>query len=165
MSETESSELNLQRTQLNLRETMESYLNDCRSSLAEGVTLSIEGDDMTTMMDEKYLRIVTKHFLTNAVTHTTQGSVVLRYRIVNGGLHVEVEDTGSGIPDALRQNIFNLLSDKATFVQDEVPGLGLTICKAIVDRFKGQIGAESPEKGGSIFWYWVPLSNKVKSGK
>ena len=165
LSETESSELNLQRTQLNLRETMESYLNDCRSSLAEGVTLSMEGDDMTTMMDEKYLRIVTKHFLTNAVTHTTQGSVVLRYRIVNGGLHVEVEDTGSGIPDALRQNIFNLLSDKATFVQDEVPGLGLTICKAIVDRFKGQIGAESPEKGGSIFWYWVPLSNKVKSGK
>ena len=78
---------------------MESYLNDCRSSLAEGVTLSMEGDDMTTMMDEKYLRIVTKHFLTNAVTHTTQGSVVLRYRIVNGGLHVEVEDTGSGIPD------------------------------------------------------------------
>ena len=165
LSESESSELQLQRTELNLREIMESYLNDCRPSLAEGVTLSLEGDDLAAIMDEKYLRIVTKHFLTNAIKHTTQGSVVLRYRMVNGGLRVEVEDTGSGIPDALRNNIFNLLSDKSMFIQDEVPGLGLTICKAIVDRFKGQIGAESPEKGGSIFWYWVPLYNKVKSGK
>jgi len=165
LSESESSELQLQRTELNLREIMESYLNDCRPSLAEGVTLSLEGDDLAAIMDEKYIRIVTKHFLTNAIKHTTQGSVVLRYRMVNGGLRVEVEDTGSGIPDALRNNIFNLLSDKSMFIQDEVPGLGLTICKAIVDRFKGQIGAESPEKGGSIFWYWVPLYNKVKSGK
>lgn len=165
LSESESSELQLQRTELNLREIMESYLNDCRPSLAEGVTLSLEGDDLTAIMDEKYIRIVTKHFLTNAIKHTTQGSVLLRYRIVNSGLRVEVEDTGPGIPDALRNNIFNLLSDKSMFIQDEVPGLGLTICKAIVDRFKGQIGAESPEKGGSIFWYWVPLYNKVKSGK
>ena len=165
LSESESSELQLQRTELNLREIMESYLNDCRPSLAEGVTLSLEGDDLAAIMDEKYIRIVTKHFLTNAIKHTTQGSVVLRYRMVNGGLRVEVEDTGPGIPDALRNNIFNLLSDKSMFIQDEVPGLGLTICKAIVDRFKGQIGAESPEKGGSIFWYWVPLYNKVKSGK
>ena len=165
LSESESSELQLQRTELNLRKIMESYLNDCRPSLAEGVTLSLEGDDLAAIMDEKYLRIVTKHFLTNAIKHTTQGSVVLRYRMVNGGLRVEVEDTGPGIPDALRNNIFNLLSDKSMFIQDEVPGLGLTICKAIVDRFKGQIGAESPEKGGSIFWYWVPLYNKVKSGK
>ena len=121
------------------------------------MTLSLEGDDAKAVVDEKYLRMVTMHFLNNAVKHTRQGSVVLKYQLVNGGLRVEVQDTGDGIPVALRQNLFNLLSDKATFIQDEVPGLGLTICKAIVDRFKGQIGAESPDQGGSIFWYWVPL--------
>ena len=69
-------------------------------------------------------------------------------------------DSGSGISDGLRQNIFAILSDKAAYVRDEVPGLGLTICKAIVDRCGGTIGIDSPQEGGARFWYELPVTRK-----
>ena len=58
----------------------------------------------------------------------------------------------------LKDNIFALLSDKNTYVQDETPGLGLSICKAIIDKFGGEIGArDNKEDGnGTIFWCWTP---------
>ena len=45
-------------------------------------------------------------------------------------------------------------------MQNEMPGLGLTISRAIIERCGGRIGAESPEEGGTILWYWIPV--KVK---
>ena len=75
-----------------------------------------------------------------------------------GGIYVEVKDTGSGLPENLKENIFSLLSDKNTYLQDETPGLGLSICKAIVDRTGGKMGArDNTEDGrGSVIWFWAP---------
>ena len=76
-----------------------------------------------------------------------------------GGLYVEVKDTGSGIPEKLKENIFALLSDKNTYIQEDTPGLGLSICKAIIDKAGGKIGARDNDIDGrgSIFWFWVPV--------
>ena len=89
--------------------------------------------------------------------HTHKGSITLRYFMVDKGLRIEVQDTGEGLPEALRDNIFALLAEKNTFIREDVPGLGLTICKAIVDRCHGRIGVESPKEGGTVFWHWVPV--------
>ena len=77
-----------------------------------------------------------------------------------GGLYVEVKDTGSGLPESLKENIFALLSDKNTYVQEETPGLGLSICKAIIDRSNGDIGARDNEEDGhgTIVWFWTPVT-------
>ena len=140
-----------------MAQEMQSYADECRSSVAKGVELRVEGEDITVRADERYMRTVTMNFLTNAIKHTKQGSIVLRYYLVNNGLQIEVQDTGEGLPEAFKENIFALLTEKATFVQDEVPGLGLTICKALVERCNGHIGAISPETGGTILWHWVPV--------
>ena len=58
------------------------------------------------------------------------------------------------------ENIFMLLNDKHTFVQEQSPGLGLSICKAIIDAVHGKIGVESTEGQGATFWFWIPC--KVK---
>ena len=76
-------------------------------------------------------------------------------------MYVEVKDTGKGLPEKLKQNIFGLLADKNTYTHDENqdnPGLGLSVCKAIIDRCNGKIGArDNTEDGrGTIFWYWTP---------
>ena len=72
-------------------------------------------------------------------------------------MYIAVKDTGHGVPEELRMNIFNLLSDKATYTQSAIPGLGLTICKTIVERCGGQIGLEQLAEGGSLFWHTVPV--------
>jgi K+-sensing histidine kinase KdpD len=76
-------------------------------------------------------------------------------------MYVEVKDTGEGLPEKLKNNIFGLLSDRNTYTHDENqdnPGLGLSVCKAIIDRCNGKIGArDNTEDGrGTIFWFWTP---------
>lgn len=162
LSDIETDVSPLQRSEVQVEEVMKSYQEECCKDLAKGVELRLEGEPVTIAIDERLMRMITKHFLSNAVKHTKRGSVTLRFKYIDKGLHVEVQDTGDGLPEALKKNIFSLLSDKATFIQDEVPGLGLTICKAIVDRYNGRIGVLSPEEGGTLMWYWIPVK-KVTS--
>ena len=80
----------------------------------------------------------------------------MEYRQQDNGLYFAVTDTGSGIPEDLKNNIFSLLTDKNTFVQQETPGLGLSICKAILDAVNGRVGMSSEVGKGSTFWFWAP---------
>ena len=70
-----------------------------------------------------------------------------------------MKDTGSGLPEKLKENIFALLSDKNTYIQEDTPGLGLSICKAIIDKAGGHIGARDNEEDGrgTIVWFWTPV--------
>ena len=98
------------------------------------------------------------HLLENAQQHTKEGKITLSYYVKEGGIYTEVRDTGVGLPEDLKKNIFALLSDKNTYTQENAPGLGLSICKAVVDKSGGKIGVRDNDIDGrgSIFWFWVP---------
>ena len=140
---------------------MTAYSTETRMQMNKGVELEViePVGGIRAIVDPKLLRIVTMHLLENARQHTTEGKVTLSYYAKEGGLYVEVKDTGSGLPVKLKENIFTLLSDKNTYVQEDTPGLGLSICKAILDKGHGKIGAlDNEEDGrGTIFWYWAPI--------
>ena len=142
---------------------MGQYASEIRLQLQDGVTLEVVEpiDGLRALVDKKLMRIVTMHLLENAMQHTTEGKITLTYYLKEGGMYVEVKDTGKGLPEKLKQNIFGLLADKNTYTHDENqdnPGLGLSVCKAIIDRCNGKIGArDNTEDGrGTIFWYWTP---------
>ena len=161
LSDIESRSIELNRIEHDIDEVMHGYADEIRPSLKPQVKLEVEGrTEGTVFADEQLMRFVTMHLLKNAARHTERGFVRLRYQATDKRLRVEVTDSGSGISDGLRQNIFAILSDKAAYVRDEVPGLGLTICKAIVDRCGGTIGIDSPQEGGARFWYEVPVTRK-----
>lgn len=158
LTDIETSELKFKRTEVNLKTTMESYAEEMRGRLHEGVELEVFGaGDCRVYADEKFMRTVTCHFLDNAVRHTDAGKITLTYRLEKGRLYVEVKDTGCGVPEELRKKIFSLLTEESTAVQGEIPGMGLTICRAVIERCKGAIGLVSPPEGGACFWYWVPI--------
>ena len=140
---------------------MTAYAAETRMQLNEGVELIVNEPigGLRAMADPKLMRVVTMHLLENARQHTTEGQITLSYYAKEGGLYVEVKDTGSGLPEKLKENIFALLSDKNTYIQEDTPGLGLSICKAIVDKCQGKIGVRDNEEDGkgTIFWYWVPI--------
>ncbi|MBQ6379835.1 MAG: transporter substrate-binding domain-containing protein [Prevotella sp.] len=139
---------------------MTSYAAEIRLQLPEGVTLEVVEPigGLRALLDAKLLRVVTMHLLENALHHTSEGTITLSYYMKEEGFYLEVKDTGSGLPEKLKENIFALLSDKNTYLQDETPGLGLSICKAIIDRTGGKIGArDNVEAGhGTIVWLWTP---------
>ena len=140
---------------------MSQYASEIRQQLKDGVHIDVVEPvgGMRALLDAKLLRLVTMHLLDNAMQHTDEGRITLSYYSKEDGLYVEVKDTGEGLPKNLKDNIFTLLSDKNTYVQEETPGLGLSICKAIIDRCGGRIGMlENEEDGkGSIFWFWAPV--------
>lgn len=139
---------------------MDSYASEIRLQLTEGVTLEVEepAGGIRALTDPNMMRMVIMHLLENAQQHTKKGKITLTYYVKEGGIYMEVRDTGDGLPEDLKENIFALLSDKNTYTQESTPGLGLSICKAIVDKSGGKIGARDNDIDGrgSIFWVWVP---------
>jgi signal transduction histidine kinase len=159
LSEIEGNGLQFQRVDVNVKEMMEGYCKEFKDKLAPGVELRVESPEppgFTAWYDPNLQRVVMTHLLSNAVKHTTRGSITIFYQRKDHGLYISVTDTGTGLPEQLKENIFTLLNDKNTFVQDENPGLGLSICKAIVDGCRGRIGVESTLGQGATFWHWVP---------
>ena len=163
LSEVEGEKQLFQREVTDVDYEMGQFAAEIRQQLQDGVTLEVEEpvEGLRAHLDKKLLRIVTMHLLDNALQHTKQGKIKLSYYVKEGGMYVEVKDTGEGLPAKLKENIFGLLSDKNTYTHDESqdnPGLGLSVCKAIIDRCNGKIGVrENTEDGhGTIFWFWTP---------
>ena len=164
LSNIEGNGIEFQRVDADIYQLLNEYATISSQQLAEGVELRVqEGQPVIAYIDTNMLRTVTMHLLSNAIRHTTRGSILLSYEARNKGLYVAVKDTGDGLPEKLKKNIFALLNDKHTFTQEQTPGLGLSICKSIMDAIHGKIGVESEQGKGSTFWFWVPC--KVKSEK
>jgi len=154
--------IDFQMVECNIGQLISEYAKVVQKDLKEGVTLQItpQQQEVIAVTDPNHLRLITMHLLNNAVKHTAEGSITISYKMKDNGLYIEVKDTGDGLPDDLKENIFMLLSDKHTFVQEQSPGLGLSICKAIIDAVHGNIGVESTEGQGATFWFWIPCKIK-----
>jgi signal transduction histidine kinase len=160
LSEIEGKDMQFQRVEANVAEIMEGYCKELAGQVPEGVELRVETPEkptFTAYFDPNLQRVVMMHLLKNAIRHTRQGSITIYYKKENNGLYISVKDTGEGLPEQLKDNIFALLNDKNTFIQEENPGLGLSICKAIVNGAHGRIGVESKPGEGANFWHWVPV--------
>lgn len=104
---------------------------------------------------------ILEHLLCNAIKFTLKGTVRLGYRKKEEGrIWFYVADTGCGIPEEKKELIFERFVKLDDFVQGL--GLGLPLCKIIVDRLHGTIGVDSKVGEGSTFWFTIPdLSDKL----
>jgi CheY-like chemotaxis protein len=122
--------------------------------------------------DSKRLRQVLINLLENAVKFTRQGEVFLNIQYgehksdgLPPQLIFEVKDTGIGIQKDQLKQLFKGLPGKE-FKKDqnaEAPGLGLVICKKLVELMGGQIEAKSEINDGSCFQFTLPLTPSLKA--
>jgi signal transduction histidine kinase/CheY-like chemotaxis protein len=130
---------------------------DITLDIAEHLTAPIIATDPTR------LRQVILNLMSNAVKFTDHGGVVLRIREYGREpslrLFVEVEDSGIGIEDAGMARLFKPFSQVDASISRKYggTGLGLTICKQIVEQLGGSIGVHSKRRSGSVFYFEFPV--------
>ena len=112
------------------------------------------------LADSARLRQVLLNLLGNAIKFTSEGGVLVRagYEAEGEGrLKISVVDTGPGIPAERRDRLFQRFSqvDGSVSRIHGGTGLGLVICKSLVELMGGRIGVDSVEEGGSTFWFTI----------
>jgi signal transduction histidine kinase/AraC-like DNA-binding protein/ABC-type sugar transport system substrate-binding protein len=108
--------------------------------------------------DPARLRQIILNLLSNAQKFTLEGQVTLGAALVPPDLHLWVQDTGVGISDSLKNNVFDsFVKGESTNQQQQGVGLGLTISRKLVMLHGGHMKFESEEHEGSTFHVYLPL--------
>ena len=166
-SKLEANKVQLETTSFNLRELLDSVIRLMeKPAESKGLRLNLQMDPAVRLAvrgDPVRLRQVLTNLLSNAVKFTERGSVSLN--VTRRGesrtqheLRFEISDTGIGIAKDAR--LFRAFSqaDASTTRLYGGTGLGLVICKRIVDLMGGSIGVDSEPGRGSTFWFEIPLT-------
>ena len=158
LSKLESGYLELHPRWFNLAELLDESVAEYTRQLAAGVELRTHYLDQGFLVELDRLRIkqILNNFLSNALKNTTSGYVEVFYEIDSSYVRIGVRDTGRGIPQNMLEKIFERFEKVDSFTQGA--GLGLPICKSIVDKMNGRIWADSQLGIGTTFMVELPCS-------
>lgn len=168
ISKIEAGELKVSCAAFSMRD-MVNQVAESLKPLAEqkGVSLTVEiAPDVDTLdSDERRIRQVLINVVNNAVKFTETGEVRITCRTRNSRIEVAVKDSGIGIKDEDMDKLFQPFQqlDTGTSRRYEGTGLGLSVCKRILDMLGGDIHVKSQLGKGSTFTFTVPLNQREKN--
>jgi len=147
-----------------VEETVESLAEQAYGKQIELITLITPEVPQWVKGDRARFRQIITNLLNNAIKFTDQGEVFIQVNptLVDDKqvlLYCEVSDTGIGIPKEMRPYIFDKFNqgDNSLTRQHEGAGIGLTLCKQLVELMGGNIDVQSELGQGSTFWFSVML--------
>ncbi|KAB5567012.1 hsp90-like protein [Coniochaeta sp. 2T2.1] len=169
-SKVESGRLDIEEVQFSLS-VIVGDVNKMLSFAAQRKNLDFSSDisddivnDLVVMGDPGRVRQIITNLLTNSIKFTNQGHVkfsVLKESETKDTIEIKfvIEDTGIGIEEEVRKKLFVPFSqgDASTARKFGGTGLGLTICKSLLDLMKGRITLESTVGSGTTATFWIPF--------
>ena len=171
-SKLEASKLEIESVGVNLKEVVDSVAMLMESSATgKGLRLGVVIDPAVRLAvrgDPVRLRQILTNLVSNAIKFTERGSVTIQIgKRGESRSHHEitfaVRDTGIGLSDEAAAKLFQPFSqaDASTTRVYGGTGLGLVICKRLVELMQGKIGVRSELGKGSTFWFNVPLQKAI----
>ncbi len=130
------------------------------------ITVKIPDEVLFVPMDGKLIVQVLINLIDNAVKHTNlDNEICVEIRPENRKVWFSVIDHGTGIPDEDIPRIFDLFyrAEHTRVDSRHGIGLGLTICKSIVDAHGGSIFAQNNAEGGATVRFWLPYQGSVEN--
>jgi len=117
--------------------------------------------------DETKLNQILTNLINNAIKFTQNGSIDFGYEIANNEIQFYVKDTGIGIAPEFQDKIFErfVQADLKISRGFEGAGLGLSICKGLVEKLGGKIWVESEVNKGSTFFFTIPYKPEISETK
>ena len=156
LSKIEAGYLELHQNWFNLTELLDKCVAEYARLLPSGVELltSYPEHDALVELDKLRIKQILNNFLSNALKNATRGHVEVFYEIDKHCVRIGVKDTGRGIPQNMLEKIFERFEKVDSFAQGV--GLGLSICKSIVDKMNGRIQVYSQLGLGTTFIAELP---------
>ena len=156
LAKIEAGYLELHQNWFNLTELLDECVAEYARLLPSGVELltSYPEHDALVELDKLRIKQILNNFLSNALKNTIRGYVEVFYEIDKHCVRIGVKDTGRGIPQNMLEKIFERFEKVDSFAQGV--GLGLSICKSIVDKMNGRIQVYSQLGLGTTFIAELP---------
>ena len=164
LSRVESGEIQIKKDMTDINQLCENIKQLFKFRCPEAVKLVFKKPLMTVAMNTDANRLiqVLSNLISNALKHTAMGSITYGFRLINDMQEIEfyVNDTGSGIEPEFIENIFNVYASQDA-EQQKGYGLGLALCKIIVEKMGGVIRVDSTVGIGSTFTFVLPFDGTV----
>lgn len=164
LSRVEAGEISIKKSMIDLNDLCHGLRNIFKFRCPDTVQLIWNQPNMkvTLNTDQNRLTQVFSNLIGNALKHTSKGSITYGYRLINDGTEVEffVTDTGSGIAPEDLNSIFGTYVSRDAETQNGY-GLGLALCKTIVEKMEGHISVQSKLGEGSTFRFVMPFEGTI----
>lgn len=153
--------ISLNKSQFDIADLVRITEQECLNMITSHPIVFEPAERAVVEADRQKIEQVMINFINNAVKYSPENTIItVNSFIKDGFVHISVKDQGMGIPEKDQPFIFDrfyrvesdAMKNKKGF------GMGLYICKEIIERHNGQIGMESAESAGSTFWFRLPVA-------
>lgn len=160
LSKIEAGHIELHSEWFNPAELIEESITEYERNVPAGVKLFARYPAAPGQIEHDPMRIkqILNNFISNALKNTVQGYIEVYYETDTDGIRISVSDTGCGIPPDKLGMIFERFEKVDSFAQGA--GLGLSICKSIVEKMNGVITVDSTMGVGSSFTVELPCRTR-----
>lgn len=156
LSKLSSMSLELNKEEINLSYLVVERLEICKKLYLRNKPIDFQinkvNENVILNCDKYYISSLLDNLIVNAINYTPKGTITLLLNTQNGIVTFSIKDDGIGIPKTELYDIFNPFTvSSKTKTPSGGRGIGLTLCKKIIDAHDGKIWAESDGKQGAIF--------------
>jgi signal transduction histidine kinase len=163
VSKIERNKLELQLEKIKINDLISDITQSQKINLKKPIIIRENFDEnIVVEIDKVRIGQVLRNLLNNSIKFTPKGTISIDTHVYHdkNKIQVKISDTGLGIPEEILPNIFGKFVTKGIKNEQSGTGLGLFLCKGIIEAHNGMIIAKNNFDEGASFEFTIPISQK-----